>query len=165
MRIALISAVTALAVGSMVPTPSPVPATHHHRGPAICWQQHDHPPHDGHWAARAPLPRYDTRTEETLQARVLEVERVTHRSSDQVGVHLRVELGGREALVHLGPESFLERRGLAPEAGMTLEITGSWVDHDGERIVLARKVVHEDSAFELRDPEGRPLWARGPGRR
>jgi len=180
MRTALIAIVTTLTLGwTLAPPPGPAfqiaadarPAMRcagtdaHHRGLQQGRHHRQKPGHHRHDGAdgNCQMPPYSPTDEEILDVEVLEVQRMEHRGSERVGIHLRVRIDDREAMVHLGPESFLAEEGLEPEAGMTLQITGSWVDHRGERIVLARTVNHSGRDFELRDADGRPLWAGCPG--
>ena len=66
--------------------------------------------------------------------------------------------------VHLGPTAFLNEKKLAIAKGDTLEIIGSRVTVDGDRVFIAKAVKKGDSTWTLRDATGLPLW-RGPGGR
>ena len=80
------------------------------------------------------------------------------------GTHLTVKTSAETLEVHLGPTAFLNEKKLAIAKGDTLEIIGSRVTVDGDRVFIAKAVKKGDSTWTLRDATGLPLW-RGPGGR
>ena len=69
---------------------------------------------------------------------------------------------GETMLVQLGPEHFWTAQGIAFEAGDHVKITGFFED---EVDFIAGEVMLLDTGevLALRDTDGRPLWAGGPG--
>lgn len=67
----------------------------------------------------------------------------------------------------LGPWWYLDRQGRVPEAGQSVEISGSVVDpywsaYNEHRFLIATEMVLDGATLALRDEEGYPLW-RGTG--
>jgi hypothetical protein len=115
---------------------------------------------------RGQGPRnYDVGTEVTLQRTVAQVETVDQGGGRGLrglgGTHLMVKVADETLDVHLGPTAYLRERNLSVAAGDTVEITGSKVTIDGEAALLARVVRKGSDSWELRDAQGRPLWAGG----
>ena len=60
--------------------------------------------------------------------------------------------------VHLGPEWFLERQGLALKPGDEVSIRGRSYPLGGKERMIATEVIHRDQSLKLRDANGRPAW-------
>lgn len=75
---------------------------------------------------------------------------------------LTVETTDGELLVQLGPEHFWTAQGITFEAGDQVEIIGFY--EDGSFTAGTVKLVDTGETLALRDADGRPLWAGGPGR-
>lgn len=110
------------------------------------------------------IPNYDPETEIRVTGTVQEVSYPDSPMGWQ-GVHLTLQAGEDLYDVHLGPRSFVEEKGFSFAAGDELEVLGSQVQCQGEDALLAREIRTGERLLKLRDEDGRPLWARGPGRR
>jgi hypothetical protein len=115
-------------------------------------------------------PRYDVATEATATGTVESVERIAGPGGGRGrrglgGTHLTLK-GPTETLeVHLGPTAFLNEQKVAVAKGDTLEIVGSRVTVDDERVFIAKSVRKGASVWTLRDASGLPLWRGGRGGR
>jgi hypothetical protein len=106
-----------------------------------------------------PGPRYDKTTEMTVEGTVKEV-RYPDDGRGRKGLHLTLEAGEETWDVHLGPAAYVETKGFSLAAGDAIVVTGSRVEIDGKPVLIARQLTKGDAKLELRDGEGRPLWAR-----
>ena len=70
---------------------------------------------------------------------------------------LTVETANSELTVHLGPEWYWEREGIAVETGDQVEVTGFY--EDGTFKLAELENLASDQTVVLRDETGRPLWA------
>ena len=108
-------------------------------------------------------PRYDTATEATVTGTVEAVEQITERGGGRGrrglgGTHLTLKTTTESLEVHLGPTAFLNEQKVAIAKGDTLEIVGSRVTVDDERVFIAKSVRKGRSVWTLRDAQGLPLW-------
>jgi hypothetical protein len=108
-------------------------------------------------------PRYDLTTEATVTGTVESVEHIAGPGGGRGrrglgGTHLTLKSSTETLEVHLGPTAFLNEKKVAIAQGDTLEITGSRVTVDGERVFIAREVKKGDSTWMLRNAAGLPLW-------
>jgi len=81
------------------------------------------------------------------------------------GTHLTLKTGTETLEVHLGPTAFLNEQKVVVAKGDTLEIVGSRVTVDDERVFIAKRVTKGGSVWTLRDASGLPLWRGRGGRR
>ncbi len=116
---------------------------------------------------RGASPMYDVKTETTIKGTVESVETVTGAGGRGRralgGTHLTVKTEKETLEVHVGPTAYLTEKGITLVKGDTLEILGSRVTIDKERVVIARQIKKGDNTWTLRDAAGRPLWS-GRGR-
>ncbi len=115
-------------------------------------------------------PRYDTATEATVAGTVEAVEQITGRGGGRGrrglgGTHLTLKTAAETLEVHLGPTAFLNEQKVVVAKGDTVEIIGSRVTVDDERVFIAKSVKKGSSVWTLRDASGLPLWRGGGGRR
>jgi hypothetical protein len=105
---------------------------------------------------------YDPDSVTTLQGTATEVEVVPARGGRSGGLHLTLSSGSAATEVHVGPSWFLEREGFRIAKGDALEVTGSLVDSDGTRFVVAREIKKGSAVIRLRDEQGVPAWSGRP---
>ena len=91
------------------------------------------------------------------------VEQITERGGGRGrrglgGTHLTLKTTTESLEVHLGPTAFLNEQKVAIAKGDTLEIVGSRVTVDDERVFIAKSVRKGRSVWTLRDAQGLPLW-------
>lgn len=110
-----------------------------------------------------PTPRYDAATVVTLTGEVTAVDRATGRAG-MTGIHLTVKTAAGTESVHLGPEAFVDGKGIVVAVGDKVEIVGSKVTWASASVVLAREFRKGGTTVALRDSAGFPLWA-GQGTR
>lgn len=107
---------------------------------------------------------YDVKTETTIKGTVESVETITAAGGRGLGgTHLTAKTEKETLEVHVGPTAYLTEKGITLVKGDTLEILGSRVTIDKERVVIARQIKKGDNTWTLRDAAGRPLWS-GRGR-
>ncbi len=118
----------------------------------------------------ANAPRYDLKTEVTLNGSVEAVEPVTPAGSGRGwrglgGTHITLRTESAEAVqVHLGPTAYLAEQQLAVQMGDRVRVVGSRITLDGDSVVIAREVTKGGRTWTLRDGSGLPLWRGGRGR-
>ncbi len=64
--------------------------------------------------------------------------------------------------VLLGPSWYLYGQEPHLKLGDQVKVTGSVIDREGQRLVLAQKVDKDGQTLTLRDESGRPVWAGAP---
>lgn len=111
-------------------------------------------------------PRYDVATEATVTGTVESVERITGPGGGRGrrglgGTHLTIKTSTETLEVHVGPTTFLTEQKVTVDKGDTLEIVGSRVTLDNERVFVAKSVKKGDTLWTLRDGSGLPLWRGG----
>ncbi len=106
-------------------------------------------------------PMYDPGTVTTLTGKVTAVEIEPAGPGRMGGIHLTLESGGKQTVVHLGPTWFLEQEGFAAATDDSLSVTGSLVTSGEETYLIAREVKKGEKALTLRNPDGIPAWSRG----
>lgn len=114
-------------------------------------------------------PRYDPATEATVTGTVESVDQITGPGGGRGrrglgGTHLTLKTSAETLEVHLGPAVFLNEQKVMVAQGDTLEIVGSRVTVDDERVLIAKSVKKGESLWTLRDASGIPLWRGGRGR-
>jgi len=107
---------------------------------------------------------YNPATVETVTGEVVSVDRVAWGRRAQ-GVHLTLKTGQETLTVHLGPSWFVDQQGVKLNKGDQVEITGSRVDFQGDKVLIAREVKKGGQVMTLRDAQGVPRWAGQGGRR
>jgi hypothetical protein len=108
--------------------------------------------------------KYDPKTVETIQGKVLSVEKPTSPTNRGYGIHLTLQSDKETIPVHLGPAWYVEKQSLHIEANDTVIVTGSRVTLDGKPTIIAAQVKKGTEVLKLRDDNGVPEWS-GRGRR
>lgn len=101
---------------------------------------------------------YDPKTVETVQGKVLSVEKMQQRGR---GVHLTLQTDKETIAVHLGPSWYIDKQTPKIETNDTITLTGSRVTLDGKPAIIAAQVKKGDEILKLRDENGIPVWRRG----
>ncbi len=101
---------------------------------------------------------YDAAKETTIHATVENTFTGTGRMR---GVVWKVKTEDRELTVILGPASYLEEKKFSAAAGDQVVVTGAPLPNRPD-VIVVREVELRGITLTLRDPQGRPLWARGP---
>jgi DNA/RNA endonuclease YhcR with UshA esterase domain len=108
-------------------------------------------------------PRYDKTTETKVDGTVKEV---VHTEGGprrgQKGLHLVLQAGDGTMTVHLGPADWIESKKFTFAAGDVISVVGSRVEIEAKPVVIAREVSKGEAKLQLRDANGKPLWAGGP---
>lgn len=108
-------------------------------------------------------PRYDVATVVTVSGEVTAVDNQSGRAG-MTGVHLSIRTASGVAFVHLGPEAFIEGKGIIVAVGDKVEVVGSRVTVASAPVLLAREFTRGGTTVALRDSAGVPLWS-GQGMR
>jgi len=104
-------------------------------------------------------PRYDARAEYVVKATVAGIK--THESVmgyQDMHVILTTTVGDME--VHLGPVSYLAKRGFELKPGDEVVVTGcktTWEDHP---VIVARNLKAGNRSITLRNTNGKPAWPK-----
>jgi hypothetical protein len=102
--------------------------------------------------------KYDPKTVETVQGKVLSVEKTQQRGR---GIHLMLQTDKETISVHLGPSWYIDKQTQKIEANDTITVTGSRVTIDGKPAIIAAQVKKGNEVLKLRDNNGVPAWSRG----
>jgi hypothetical protein len=108
--------------------------------------------------------RYDTKTVETVQGKVLSIDKTSPPGNRSHGIHLMLQTDKGTIPVHLGPAWYVDKQTPRIEANDTITVTGSRVTIDGKETIIAAQVKKGDEVLKLRDENGVPAWS-GAGRR
>jgi hypothetical protein len=103
---------------------------------------------------------YNPGTETTIKGVVEEVKTVTGRQGWN-GTHLTVKMDDRAIDVHLGPASYLKKKGFNFDKGDQVEVTDAKTEIAGSETIIAREIKKGTETLTLRDTQGIPQWLRG----
>lgn len=104
-------------------------------------------------------PRYDARAEHVVKATVAGIK--THESVQgyqDVHVTLKTMIGEME--VHLGPATYLAKRGIVLKAGDEIEVTGCKTTWEDQPVIVARSLKVGNRNLTLRNVRGKPTWPK-----
>ncbi|MGB8340382.1 MAG: hypothetical protein WCE51_02235 [Chthoniobacterales bacterium] len=104
---------------------------------------------------------YNPKTVETLQGKVLSVEKTSPPAQRGHGVHLMLQTDKETIEVHLGPAGYLEKQAMQIAANDAITVTGSRVMMDGKPAIIAGQIKKGDEVLKLRDENGVPAWSAG----
>jgi hypothetical protein len=107
---------------------------------------------------RGRVPLYNVQTETTVQGMVEEVRTISGPRGWK-GTHLTLNTDSGSFDVHLGPASFLKKKGIKFAQGDRVQVTGSKVTFQDKDAILAREVKMGEKVLTLRDARGVPKWA------
>lgn len=102
---------------------------------------------------------YDPKAVETLQGKVLSVEKATRGQGRNYAVHLTLQTDKETISVRLGP-NYIEKQTPDIEANDTITVTGSRVTVDEKPAISAGQVKKGNEILKLRDENGIPVWRR-----
>jgi hypothetical protein len=105
---------------------------------------------------------YDPKTVETVQGKVLSVQKATRTEGRSYGVHLTLQTDKETIPVHLGPGWYIEQQTLQIAANDTITVIGSRVTFDEKPAIIAAQVKKGNEVLKLRDENGIPIWRGGP---
>lgn len=103
---------------------------------------------------------YDFQTTETLNGEIVDLISFTSRRGFE-GTHLIVETDEETVEVHLAPSWFLAEQDFDLTSQDKITVIGSRINVDGQKAIIARKIVKGDRTLVLRDLNGFPVWRRG----
>jgi hypothetical protein len=112
-------------------------------------------------SSAAAQRNYDPKTVETVQGKVLSVEKITGAQGRGYGIHLTLQTDKETISVHLGRDWYIDKQTPKIEANDTITVTGSRVTVDGKPAVIAAQVKKGNEILRLRDENGVPAWRRG----
>ncbi|HUL35602.1 MAG TPA: hypothetical protein VL128_17095 [Candidatus Eisenbacteria bacterium] len=108
-------------------------------------------------------PRYDPKTETTVNGIIQEVKEVPG-PGRSTGTHLVVKAGDELVAVHVGPTWYLQQVKCDLQKDAQVEILGSKVVFEGKDVVLARQIKEGGNEWTLRNAQGIPAWSKGQNR-
>lgn len=110
-------------------------------------------------ATASDTPGYDARAEHVVKATVAGIK--THESVlgyQDMHVTLTTTVGEME--VHLGPVSYLAKRGFDLKAGDEIVVTGCKTTWEDKPVIVARNLKTGDRSLTLRNMKGKPAWPK-----
>jgi hypothetical protein len=102
---------------------------------------------------------YDPKNVETVKGAVLAIEDVTPMPGMRPGIALQLQTAKETIPVHLGPSWYLENQDFELKSQDNVEVKGSRIICNGQRVMVAAEVRKGDEVLRLRDAKGLPLWA------
>jgi hypothetical protein len=102
--------------------------------------------------------QYNPTTVITLRGAVLGFRRISL-EDDRTGLFVRISGGGDLLWVYLGPEQWLIDHGVRPDMTEQFSVTGSMINTERERLMIAREIAIDGLRVELRDDLGTPNWS------
>lgn len=99
-------------------------------------------------------------TIETISGKVAKIKEIPHYSGKGYAIQLDLKTNNEVIAVNVGPNWFLEEKGIQIHPSDFLEITGSRVTVHGKTSIIATKIKKEDRQIILRDKNGVSMWRR-----
>lgn len=103
---------------------------------------------------------------DTLKGRVTKIYDLVPLPGMAPGLVLQVEDKKDKGLetVHLGPKDFVDLSAIGLRVGDEVKIVGSWIEMDGQDVMMAIKLKKDDQARlkVRRTKDGFPFWALSP---
>ena len=107
----------------------------------------------------ALAPRdYDAKTVETIEGKVLSIEKTTPAKRRGYWVDLMLQTGNEIVAVQLGPAWYVDKQTPRIEANDTITVTGSRVIIDGRPAIVAADITRGNELLKLREGNGMPVW-------
>ncbi len=107
--------------------------------------------------------RFDPQAVQTVDGRVLGVDRIPIQDQLAYGVRITVrDESGRPVAVHLAPGWYLDKQGLHFSPREQIEVRGYRTDVEGKPAIMAEKITKDGKVVRVRDERGRPLWRSRP---
>jgi hypothetical protein len=104
---------------------------------------------------------YDPKTVETIEGKVLSIEKTSPPKNQGYGVHLMLKTDKETISVHLGPTRYIDKQTPKIETNDKITVTGSRVTVDGKPAIIAAQVKKGNDVLKLRDDNGVPAWRGG----
>ena len=101
---------------------------------------------------------YDAKTVETIEGKVLSIEKTTPAKRRGYWVDLMLQTGNEVIAVQLGPAWYVDKQTPHIEANDTIMVTGSRVTMDGGPVIIAADVTRGNELLKLRQQNGTPVW-------
>ncbi len=95
---------------------------------------------------------------ETVEGKILKVEKVDTKMGNWKGIHLMVKAGDEEIPVHLGPEWYIGKENFLFKEGDQIEVSGLRITYEEKPAIVAGEVKKGDKVLTLRDEYGSPAW-------
>jgi hypothetical protein len=108
-------------------------------------------------------PIYQWGKEKTIQGTIKEVQTVQGKRPGMVGIHLVVDTKEGTFTAMVGPSSILKSQGYDPKKGDKVELLGSALKINDQKVIVVKTLSCGGKTIQLRDDQGFPLWRGGPG--
>jgi hypothetical protein len=103
---------------------------------------------------------YDPKTVETIEGKVLSIEKTTPANRRGYWVDLILQTEKETIAVHLGPAWYINKQTPRIEANDIIMVTGSRVTMDGNSAITAADIKKGNDVLKLREDNGIPVWPR-----
>lgn len=110
-------------------------------------------------ATPSDTPSYDTRAEYAVKGTVVGV-RVHDSVLGYKDTHIILTTVQGEMEVHVGPSSFLAKRGFEVSPGEEVLVIGSKTVYEGKPVLVARQIRKGYRNVTLRGMKGNPTWPK-----
>ena len=104
---------------------------------------------------------YDPTTVTTITGTIESVDTLTGPRGNFHLIELIVKDKSGTIPVNIGPSFYLDSQNITFKSGEVVEVTGSKLQFNGKDVIAAAKVKYDGKTIQLRDDNGRPVWARG----
>lgn len=114
----------------------------------------------GGWGAKSNYNRmYDSKTVETINGTILEIDSISPLKGMSNGIHLLLKTDIEIISVHLGPAWYIDNQDIDLQKNDRVEMKGSRVSFDGKPAIIAAELKKGDDVLKLRDETGFPAWS------
>jgi hypothetical protein len=112
-------------------------------------------------SSAAAQRNYNPNGVETIQGKVLSVEKTTPAKNRGYGIHLMLQTDKETIPVYLEPAWYIDKQTPRIETNDTVTVIGSRVTADGKPAIVAAQIKKGNEVLKLRDDNGVPVWSRG----
>lgn len=112
------------------------------------------------WGMQGQYQRlFNPNTIQTVQGQILTIEPFSPGNRMCNGLHIKLRTAAQPLTVHLGPQWYIEDQKIALHYGMQVSATGSMIEFQQARAMIATEISTEHGVLKLRSADGIPYWS------
>jgi hypothetical protein len=109
-------------------------------------------------ATNGNLLTYNQQSVEVLKGHVVSVQKYTLVNKPVPYIQFLFSANGMEYTVEVGPAWYVTAQGLILIPNEEVEVMGSLISVNGQKVILASQLRQEGGELKLRREDGTPLW-------
>ncbi len=109
---------------------------------------------------RGPWQSFEAGKTETITGTVVAMEPIANHRGKGQGMELKLNTGTGQAIIHVGPQWYLDQQTVKIVSGDVVEIIGAKASRRGADIFIASEVKKGNEVLKLRDENGAPAWRK-----